>query len=225
MNPSSPDAARPLLEVRGSRASSVIVQRVPPDAAEAFLEWQRGITAAAALYPGYQETEIYPPSAHQEEWVVVVHFDDLVRLQSWIDSPPRAEWLAKVPCESRDYRLQMVPAGFGAWFSVLTGDGGPLPHWKMALTVLVGLYPTVMLLNLFLSPHTQPLGPAVAILIGNVASVAFLEWLGTPFVITPLLGPWLRARGKDKRTLTLIGLILVLAALALMTFLFRLAAG
>jgi antibiotic biosynthesis monooxygenase (ABM) superfamily enzyme len=95
----------------------------------------------------------------------------------------------------------------------------------MALTVLVGLYPTVMLLNLLLSPHTQRFGPAVAILIGNVASVAFLEWLGTPFVITPLLGPWLRAGGKEKRTRTLVGLVLILAALALMTFLFRLAAG
>ena len=225
MNPSSPDAARPLLEVRGSRASSVIVQRVPSGAATAFLEWQRGVTAAAALFPGYQETEIYPPSAHQEEWVVVIHFDDLTSLQSWLGSSTRAEWVAKLPRESRDYRLQTVPAGFGAWFAGLTRDGGPLPHWKMALTVLVGLYPTVMLLSLFLSPHTQPLGPAVAILIGNVASVAFLEWLGTPFVITPVLGPWLRARGKEQRQLTLIGLILVLAALGLMTFLFRLAAG
>jgi antibiotic biosynthesis monooxygenase (ABM) superfamily enzyme len=213
------------LEVRGARASSVIVQRIPAEAAAAFLEWQRGITAAAALFPGYQETEIYPPSARQEEWVVVVHFDDLKSLQNWIDSPKRAEWVAKLPCESRDYRMQTVPAGFGAWFAGLTGDGGPLPHWKMALTVLVGLYPTVMLLNLFLSPHLQQLGPAVAILIGNVASVAFLEWLGTPLVITPLLGPWLRARGKAKRTQTLVGLSLVLAALALMTILFRLVAG
>jgi antibiotic biosynthesis monooxygenase (ABM) superfamily enzyme len=225
MDQSSPDAARPLLEVRGSRASSVIVQRIPPDAAGAFLEWQRGITAAAARFPGYQQTEIYPPSAHQDEWVVVLHFDNPKTLQNWLDSPERAGWVAKLPRESRDYRLKVVPAGFGAWFAGLTGDGEPLAHWKMALTVLVGLYPTVMLLNLLLSPHTRRFGPAVAILIGNVASVAFLEWLGTPFVITPLLGPWLRARGKAKRTLTVIGLILVLAALALMTFLFRLVAG
>jgi antibiotic biosynthesis monooxygenase (ABM) superfamily enzyme len=225
MNPASPDAAQPRLEVRGARASSVIVQRIPSDAAAAFLEWQRGITAAAAVFPGYQETEIYPPSAHQEEWVVVLHFDDLRSLQGWLDSPRRAEWVAKLPCERRDFRVQMAPAGFGAWFAGLTRDGGRLPHWKMALTVLVGLYPTVMLLNLLLSPHTQGLGPAVAILIGNVASVAFLEWLGMPFIITPLLGPWLRARGKEQRTLTLIGLVLVLAAVALMTILFRLVAG
>jgi antibiotic biosynthesis monooxygenase (ABM) superfamily enzyme len=225
MNPSSADATRPFLEVRGARSSSVIVQRIPSDAAEVFLEWQRGISAAAALFPGYQTTEIYPPLGSQEEWVIVIHFDDLKTLQDWLDSPKRAEWVAKIPCKIRDFRLKMVPAGFGAWFAGLTKDGGPLPHWKMALTVLFGLYPTVMLLHLFLSPHTQRFGPAVAILIGNVASVAFLEWLGTPFLITPLLGPWLRASGKARRTRSAIGLILILGALALMTFLFSLVTG
>jgi antibiotic biosynthesis monooxygenase (ABM) superfamily enzyme len=225
MNPTPPDAGRPLLEVCGSRAASVIVHRAPPDAAGAFLEWQRGITAAAALFSGYQRTEIYPPSPEQQEWVVVIHFDDLATLQHWLGSPTRAEWLARLPRESRDYQLKMVPAGFGAWFAGLTKDGGPLPHWKMALTVLVGLYPTVMLLNLFLSPHTQRFGPAVALLIGNMASVAFLEWLGMPLIITPLLGRWLRARGKEHKRLTVVGTVLVLAALALMTLVFALVTG
>jgi antibiotic biosynthesis monooxygenase (ABM) superfamily enzyme len=201
------------------------VQRIPTDAAEVFLEWQRGITATAAQFPGYQTTEIYPPSGRQEEWVVVIHFDDPRTLQNWLDSPTRAEWIAKIPSRMRDFRLKMVPAGFGAWFAGLINGGGPLAHWKMALTVLVGLYPTVMLLSLFLSPYTQPFGPAVAILIGNVVSVAFLEWLGMPFILTPLLGRWLRANGKESRTLTLVGLILILGALALMTFLFRLVMG
>jgi antibiotic biosynthesis monooxygenase (ABM) superfamily enzyme len=225
MNPSSAEAGRPVLEVRGARSSSVIVQRVPSDAAEVFLEWQRGISAAAALFPGYQTTEIYPPSGQQEEWVVVIHFDDPKTLHGWLDSPKRAEWVAKMPCQTRDIRLKMVPAGFGAWFAGLTKDGGPLPHWKTALTVLVGLYPTVMLLNLFLAPHMQRFGPAVAILIGNLASVAILEWLGTPFLITPLLGPWLRASGKEGRTLSAVGLIVILGGLVFMTFLFSLVTG
>lgn len=222
MNPSPADPVRPLLEVRGARASSVIVQRIPANAADAFMEWQHGITAAAAMVPGYQTTEIYPPMSSQGEWVTIIHFDDSKSLQEWLDSPKRAEWIAKLPFEVRDYRLKMLPAGFGSWFAGLTQDGVPLPHWKMALTVLFGLYPTIMLLHLFLSPHTQRFGPAVAILIGNVVSVSFLEWLGTPFIITPLLGRWLGANGKESRTLSFVGLLLILGSLALMTFLFRL---
>jgi uncharacterized protein len=222
MNPATIDTTRPLLEVRGARASSVIVQHIPPNATEVFLAWQRSISAAAAKFPGYQTTEVYPPSGGKDEWVAVVHFDDAQTLQGWLDSPQRAEWIAKLPREIRDFHLKLLPAGFGPWFAGLPDDSGPLPHWKMFLTVLVGLYPTVMLLTFFLSPHTNRFGLAVAMLIGNAASVAFLEWLGMP-VMSRLLGPWLRANGKETRALSLVGLALMLAALGAMTFVFHLA--
>lgn len=224
MDPSSPNTRR-MLEVRGARASSVIVQRIPKDATEVFMAWQRGVSAAAAEFPGYQTTELYPPSGQQDEWVTVIHFDTPKTLQDWLDSPKRVEWIAKLPCEIRDYRLKMVPSGFGAWFAGLSDDGVPLPHWKLALTVLFGLYPTVMLLTLFLSPHTQRFGLAVSILIGNMASVSLLEWLGTPFIVTPLTGPWLRANGKDQRVFSLVGAVLMLVTLGVMTFLFSLIKG
>ncbi len=221
MNPEITDTTRPLLEVRGARASSVIVQRIPPNAADVFMAWQHGISEAVAKFPGYQTTEVYPPSGGKYEWVIVVHFDDARTLQGWLDSPQRAEWLAKLPRESRDFHLKLLPAGFGSWFAGLPDDSGPLPHWKMFLTVLLGLYPTVMLLTFFLSPHTERFGLAAAMLIGNAASVAFLEWLGMP-VMSRLLGPWLRANGKETRVLSLVGLVLILAALGAMTFVFHL---
>ena len=62
MEPAAPNPARPNLEVHATRASSVITQHIPPGASEAFLEWQRGLSAAAAEAPGYQTTEIYPPA-------------------------------------------------------------------------------------------------------------------------------------------------------------------
>jgi uncharacterized protein len=220
MNPSPPDAGRQLLEVRGARASTVIVRHMSPDEGEAFLDWQRGITRVMAEFPGYQTTEIYPPArSHEQEWVVVIHFDTAQHLQSWLDSPQRAGWLAKLPGKGCDYRLTTLPTGFGTWFAGLTD--GPLPHWKSALSVLFGLYPTVMVLTLLLSPHTQRFGLAVALLIGNVGSVSFLEWVGTP-LLRPLLGPWLRANGKEDKARSLIGSVLILVALGAMTFLFYL---
>jgi antibiotic biosynthesis monooxygenase (ABM) superfamily enzyme len=222
MNPSSADADQPHLEVRGNRASTVIVHRVPKDCVERFLDWQRGIAMTAEASPGYQATEIYPPAdPGKPEWVVLIHFDTEKNLQHWLDSPARAEWTARLPAEIADFRLKTLSGGFGPWFAGLVADGDPLPHWKMFLTVLFGLYPTVMLLAIFLSPHTNRFGPAVGLLIGNVASVAFLEWWGMP-VIRRLLGPWLGAHGKEGRTVSLVGAILIVAALGLMTFLFYL---
>jgi len=68
------------------------------------------------------------------------------------------EWTAKLPAEIADFRLKTPPGGFGPWFAGLVDDGVPPPRWKMAVTVLFGLYPTVMLLTLFLAPHTQRFG-------------------------------------------------------------------
>src|ERR1700722_645403 len=123
MSPTFADPARPILEVRRARASSVIVQRIPPDAVDGFLQWQDSVSAAAAKFPGYQTTEVYPPPSgrqpegNQPEWVVVVHFDDAKSLQDWLDSRQRAEWLAKLPSKAKDFQLKMLPAGLGSWFA------------------------------------------------------------------------------------------------------------
>jgi antibiotic biosynthesis monooxygenase (ABM) superfamily enzyme len=215
----------PKLEVRGKRASSVIVQRIDPQSVEVFMEWQRGITAAAAEFPGYQTTEIYPPAGPQQEWVVILHFDDQQNLQGWLSSPKRAEWIArKLPREVSDFRVKMLPSGFGPWFAGLTADGEPLPHWKMILTVLFGLYPTVMLLALFLMPYVSRLGLAVAMLISNAVSVCFLEFVGTPLT-RYLLRPWLRASWKEGRMVSVVGLIFILTSLTAITVLFSFISG
>jgi antibiotic biosynthesis monooxygenase (ABM) superfamily enzyme len=153
--------------------------------------------------------------------VVVLHFDNETTLQNWLDSPARAEWAAKRPFANQAYRLKVLPAGFGSWFAGMTEGGKRLPHWKSALTVLFGLYPTVMLLSIFLMPHTQRFGLAIAVLIGNAASVTFLEWLGMP-VINRLLDPWLHATESAGRARNVIGTILVVVCIVLMAFLFRL---
>ena len=87
-----------------------------------------------------------------------------------------------------DFRLKTLPAGFGAWFAGLVdGPEGTLPpSWKIALAVLFQLYPTVMVLTLFVTPHLSSLGLAVTMLIGNVLSVSILQW-----VLTPRLNKWL----------------------------------
>jgi uncharacterized protein len=225
MNPSSSDAAAPLIEARPPRASSVIVHRVPAGCAERFAQWQQGVTQAAQRFPGYLGTEHYPPAdAGQSQWVVVIHFADAATLQHWLDSPERAAWTAKLPPEVADFRFKTLSGGFGPWFAGLVDAAAPLPRWKMALSVLFGLYPTVMLLVVFLAPHTQPLGLAVSMLLSNVASCVILEWLGMP-AVRLVLGPWLRAGGRSGGTVSVVGTAIILTALGVMAFLFSRVTG
>src|SRR5437667_5087239 len=94
MDSSTPNTPGSPVQVRGARASSVIVHRVPPDRVEQFLELQRGITEAAKAFPGYRATDAYPPAERQQsEWVVVIHLDGPEPLKCWLDSPVLAGWV------------------------------------------------------------------------------------------------------------------------------------
>jgi len=78
----------------GDRASR------PADYVERFLEWQRGITAAAEASPGYRRRRyILPADPRQSQWVVLIHFESSEALQRWLASAARAEWTAKLPAE------------------------------------------------------------------------------------------------------------------------------
>ena len=229
MDSASSETPDPHIHVIGKGASSVIVHHPPPERVEQFLEMQRGITEAAKVFPGYQATDVYPPAEGESpagEWVVVIHFDGFETLQRWLDSSVRTEWVSKLRKEMGDFRLETLPAGFGAWFTGLVdGSEGTLPpSWKIALTVLFQLYPTVMVLAIFISPYVSVLGLAVSMLISNALSVSILQWVVTP-ALNQLLGPWIAANKDKQRAYSLGGLVVILLLLLGMVILFRLVTG
>jgi hypothetical protein len=126
----------------------------------------------------------------------------------------RAEWVAKFHEEIGEARLKQVPSGFNALFTGAVSDEGP-PKWKVALSVLLPLFPTVVLLSLFL-PGPDQLGLTCAILISNICTVSLLTWGVTP-LLNVFRTPWLAANGMDGRRATLVGLVLSLATLAVVT--------
>lgn len=208
-----------------SRSSAVVVQRVPAAAVEGFLEWQRQTCRVAEDFAGYCGTDLFPPTEPSEEWVALVHFEDDEALNRWLESPERARRVEALRSMVGDFELKTLSGGFGAWFvrGERSADEAP-PSWKMVLTVLLGLFPTVMLLTIFVGPLTAPLGLSASMLIGNALSVSILQWAVMP-LLTKWLDPWLRTRvptePKAWRYATA-GILLVLGGL---TFLFRQVTG
>jgi len=215
------------VEVRVSKVSAVVVQRVPPEKADWFMEWQRGVSAAAEGFGGFRGTDVYPPAAGQgDEWIVAIHFDEAATLTTWLDSPERAQWVARLREEIGSFDLKVLSMGFGPWFACLTPESGatPPPGWKMALIVLLGLYPTVMALTLFPGPYTAPLGLALSMLLGNALSISILQWAVMPFLNKRFSG-WLMANGPGRRAVSVAGLFVILGLLAALTLLFRQVTG
>lgn len=219
---SSTQPQGPKLELHRVGVAVVVVQKVPPEKVERYLELERGIVQAAQGFAGYQRVDVYPPTARDGvEWVVVLHFDNHASLQGWLDSPVRAEWIARFREEIGEPRLKKLTAGFAPWFVGQLDDHALPPRWKMALAVLLGLYPTVMLLTLLVMPPADRYGLAVTMLVGNLVSVCLLQWVVMP-ALNGILSPWLRANGPERRGASALGLLLIVLTLIALVYVFSL---
>lgn len=218
------------LELRIVEASSVILHQVPAGQAETFVEWQRATTASAREFPGYVKTEVFPPTGEDSlEWVVVVHFQNHERLMAWLESPQRAERVAQLEASvGTSFSMKTLEGGFGAWFAELSrahaansrGRRDLPPGWKMALVVLLALYPAVMLLTLFVSPWIEGFGMSFSMLVSNALSVSILQW-GLMPRLTHVMHPWLSASPQDRPLLNFGGAAGIVAGLVAVAALFH----
>ncbi len=195
----------------------VVAHSVPPEDEATFLAWQQRLSDAERRSPGHRGGELLRPvPGVQDDWVAVTRFATEPDLETWLGSAARRDLLAEGE-RFRDFRLRRVTTSFGSWFSDDAGAAAGPPSWKTALSVLVGLYPTVVLLTLALSA-LWPAGPLWAsLLIGNVASVSLLTWVVMP-VVTRALAFWLEpappSRGPRTDVLGTVASLVFLAVAA-----------
>jgi len=197
-------------------ASLLVSSRVRAGCEKAYRAWQREVDAAAARFPGFHGNEVFPPvPGRQEEWVVVVRFDSREHLDAWMQSDVRARLLEKAQPFFEHVRVHTIGSGFPGWFHLdrPDGDGFP-PSWKQAMTVLLALYPTVMLLHALLQPALADIPFGAQMFVGNAVSVAVLTWLVMPLV-NRAFAFWLRPPGTcpaGRQALGLAAMVLGYAA-------------
>jgi uncharacterized protein len=201
----------------GERPSTVVVSHaVAPHDEAAFLSWQHRMTVAESRCPGFRGSELFRPvPGVQDEWTAVYRFASAADLERWLSSDARRDLLTEGE-RFRDFRLRTITNAFGSWFppSERGGQAGGPPSWKTALSVLVGLYPTVVLLTLAIGGLWKGAPLWASLLVGNVASVALLTWVVMP-VVTWALGWWLAPRVDAAQPRTdVIGVVASVAFLA-----------
>ncbi|MFO0946751.1 MAG: hypothetical protein U1D30_12530 [Planctomycetota bacterium] len=205
-----------------TRCSALIIQKIADGRRDAFIEWQRGITNFAKDFEGYERTDVFPPvPGEREEWYVMVHFRGHDALENWLNSSKRQEWLARRPTEIGDFTIQKIK-GFDGWFPGRDVPSASPPGWKMALTVLLGLYPTVMLLSIGLARPLASLPMPVGMLLSNMASICILQWCVMP-LLTKCFAKWLCPSSQTGAWATVTGASVMATMLAAWLTVFLLA--
>ncbi|NMD58756.1 UNVERIFIED_ORG: hypothetical protein FNL38_1011252 [Nocardia globerula] len=170
----------------------VVSHRVSDDNIEEFLAWQDRLREVESTFEGFRGTELFRPvDGVQDEWTTLYRFDSAAHLDTWLTSPERQELLAEGR-RFHDFELRTVDNSFGSWFAFdENGNEAPPPSdTKTAIAVWVGLYPTVVLLTLALSPLKMPLW--LGLLVGNLLSSFIMSFFTMPYYVNRLLSRWLR---------------------------------
>src|SRR5207248_1164579 len=184
---------------------------------QAYARWQAGINAAAATFAGFQEARVFPAQPpYQPDWAVAYSFDTPARLRAWLDSAARREWLEKGEPLFEQTGERRLAGGFGSWFAPVQ-DAGPAavpPGWKQVMTVLLALYPTVMLIGILIEPSLARILPKPAwMFITNLISVGFLQYLAMK-VVNRLFRFWLVPGPAPRARANVIGTLIVLTCYA-----------
>ena len=158
----------------------------------------------------------------QDHWLAILRFDTEANLQAWLNSPERQKLLQEATPFTEEFHARIVRTGFDQWFPVPTAGASPPAVWKQNMLVLLMLYPVVFLFGVFvqtpLLTGRAALPFAVALFIGNVASVLLLNylvpWTGNRFTW------WLQPVGAKGWRTDVAGTALVVALYAAMVLAF-----
>ena len=184
----------------------VISQLVKPGCEEAYQEWQLDMDLAAKKFPGFLGTEMIKPlPGVQNEWVVIFRFDSARHLDDWFASDIHKDLLKQAEPFFEKVHVRRVGRGFEDWFANAAGEGESGPSQvRMAMVVLLALYPTVMLLTLFVSPLMASWGLPLSMFVSNVLSVVILTWAVMPLA-TRALSFWLDQETGSGTFVTILG--------------------
>jgi len=199
----------------------VVSHRVTDEHIDDFLAWQERLTAEENKFHGFRGSELFRPvEGVQDDWTALYRFDTAADLDAWLTSDRRQQLLAEGERFS-DFELRTVDSSFGSWFAFdQNGNEAPPPsETKTSIAIWVGLYPTVVLLTLALSPLKLPLW--LGLLIGNLLSSLIMSFFTMRFYVNPLLGRWLRPPAQARQPATNlqgVGLVLAVNAVWMLAF-------
>lgn len=209
--------------------SSVVIEYlVPQDQKWAFRRWHARLVHTAEYAEGFIRADRHRPlhcKSGMLEWYSVIHFDQPDHLNRWLSSKARAQVVEDGRDIFKSYKFKSFATGLEGWFSRQSGielDSLGPPAWKQIMSVVLGLYPIIMVqdfvvqqLDLF-----DDWPPARAMLVNNMITTCILTLVVMPLIVRSL-DFWLQpAHQRASIRAEVVGAVFTIVAMGIMVFVF-----
>jgi antibiotic biosynthesis monooxygenase (ABM) superfamily enzyme len=152
---SGPRPARQDAVAQEEPVTVVYSWRAKPGKQSDFAEWAKGVTAAAARFPGNLTATVIHEQGSRD-FHIITQFVNREALQRWLNSRERMRWHERVRAIADARTAVQQRTGLETWFHV-PGHAEetikPPPRWKQWIVTLVAVYPLVLLFQAFVLPH------------------------------------------------------------------------
>jgi antibiotic biosynthesis monooxygenase (ABM) superfamily enzyme len=177
-----------------------IVRTVLPGREDDFEALVRAFIPKSLTYAGHLGVHVVKPAAStSRKYYVVIKFATGKQWQSFQEWPEYLQFRAAIePLLEREPCVEEM-TGLESWFTLPGATSlRPLPRWKMALVTLLGVYPTSVLIGMFVGPWLTTWPGWLQSFVFATLMVAMLTWVVMP-LLTRLFRFWLYPRDADMQ--------------------------
>jgi len=180
-------------KLKAEPVTAVILRSVKPGCMEEFEMWASGMTQVACNFQGFLGTHVIRPrDIFHPEYVIVVQFDNVNHLDTFMASKERAEYLKKSEKMTVGEMSIQEVHGFESFFSLPDhSKRSPAPaRYKMAVLTILALYPLLLLISTLIASIFHGLPRSLLILFTLIVLVPIMTYFIMPWT-TRLFRFWL----------------------------------
>lgn len=186
---------------------------------DAFIETAERLARLERVRPGYEGSSVFEPVDHNPTWSSVIRFRTQDQLDAWLASPELSGAIPERHAQlSADSQITTA-SSFGSTVRVTDGHAAVTPAWKTTMTILLVLYPLVVVLSLYVNPWLAVIAPApwLSLFLSLAITMALVTWVLLPLVMR-MLRRWLDPAATSR--VTALGAVAVCGGYALLMLVF-----
>lgn len=178
---------------------TVLVHRTVPKAEKAvFLERLNGLLRDFGRFPGTSGSMVFQrETGAGVEFSILQKFDGESAHEAWLQSPEFIRWREAVaPPEPEPGHVHRY-SGMEAFF-VSAGAPDAPPRWKMAVLLLLAVYPMSLAISHWFAPALAHVSLFTGSLITSVSMVVLMTYVVVP-ILTKLFQWWLQPSSGSRQ--------------------------